>query len=107
MLFIVHVSWFMILVTAPAIAATVSNQNYSLEMQHIIPGTPENEAKTEAQPPADNLPPLFVFSPPQTFVDFGKLSATNPITRTNTIDIIPGPANGYSLQAFENNELTS
>ena len=109
---ILYATCYLLLAT-PVRAATVSNQNYSLEMQHVAPGTPEtvakNDEKIDAPPPPPPLssPPPFVFSLSDTIVDFGKLSATNPVTRTNTIDIVPGSAGGYSMQAFEYHELSA
>ncbi len=103
-------SLFFILDIAPASATTLSNQNYFLETQQIIPGNAENQTKTEATPiqtTTESLPSPFVFSLSDMFVDFGKLSATNPVTRTTMLSIVPGSANEYSIQAFEDHELST
>ncbi len=47
----------------------------------------------------------FRFSISQTQIDFGTLTPTNPITRTNTLTISNGSANGYQVTAFENHQL--
>ena len=47
----------------------------------------------------------FAFSIDSTNIDFGPLSPTNPVTRTNLLTISNGSANGYSVTAFENHEL--
>lgn len=38
-------------------------------------------------------------------IDFGALSPTNPVTRTNTLTISNGTANGYNVYAYENHAL--
>lgn len=47
----------------------------------------------------------FRFSISQTQVDFGTLTPTNPVTRTNILKISNGSANGYQVTAFENHQL--
>lgn len=47
----------------------------------------------------------FRFSISNLFIDFGTLSPTNPVTRTNTLTISVGTANGYSVKAYENHSL--
>jgi len=47
----------------------------------------------------------FRFSISQTQIDFGTLTPTNPVTRTNTLTISNGSANGYQVTAFENHQL--
>ncbi len=38
-------------------------------------------------------------------IDFGALSPTNPVTRTSTLTISNGTANGYTITAYENHAL--
>jgi len=40
-------------------------------------------------------------------IDFGALTPTNPVTRTNTLTISNGTANGYNVYAYENHALAS
>ncbi len=47
----------------------------------------------------------FSFTISQTQIDFGILSATNPVTRTNSLTISNGSAGGYTLTASENHQL--
>lgn len=50
---------------------------------------------------------LFSFSIDQTSIDFGPLSPTNPVTRTNTLTISNGSATGYNVTASQNQPLTA
>jgi len=47
----------------------------------------------------------FAFSISETLIDFGTLSPTNPVTRTNTLTVSNGSANGYAVTASENHQL--
>ncbi len=47
----------------------------------------------------------FSFSISQLTIDFGNLSATNPVTRSNRLRISNGSAHGYSVTAYENHQL--
>jgi hypothetical protein len=47
----------------------------------------------------------FTFTISNTNIDFGTLTATNPVTRTNTLTISNGSANGYQVTASENHAL--
>jgi len=47
----------------------------------------------------------FSFSISQTLIDFGVLTPTNPVIRTNTLTVANGSAFGYSVEAFENHPL--
>jgi hypothetical protein len=47
----------------------------------------------------------FRFSISSLILDFGVLSPTNPVTRTNILTISNGSANGYAVSAYENHEL--
>lgn len=47
----------------------------------------------------------FQFSISSTLVDFGTLTPTNPVTRTQTLTISNGSANGYTVTASENHPL--
>jgi len=38
-------------------------------------------------------------------INFGPLTPTNPVTRTNTLTISIGTANGYSVRAYEDHSL--
>lgn len=47
----------------------------------------------------------FTFTIAQTAIDFGVLSATNPVTRTNRLTVSNGSANGFAVTASENHQL--
>lgn len=47
----------------------------------------------------------FRFSISSLFIDFGIVTPTNPVTRTNTLTISNGSAYGYDVTAFENHQL--
>jgi hypothetical protein len=47
----------------------------------------------------------FQFAISETLIDFGIISPTNPVTRTNNLIVSSGSAFGYSVKAFENHEL--
>ncbi|MCL5433189.1 MAG: hypothetical protein M1524_03715, partial [Patescibacteria group bacterium] len=47
----------------------------------------------------------FTFSIDNTLVDFGTLTATNPVTRTNKLTVSNGSAAGYVVTAQENHQL--
>jgi hypothetical protein len=48
----------------------------------------------------------FTFSLSSTAIDFGILSATNPVTRTNTLTVSNQSASGYQVTAYENHQLS-
>lgn len=47
----------------------------------------------------------FRFSISNLLIDFGTLTPTNPVKRTNTLTVTNGSANGYAVTAFENHQL--
>lgn len=47
----------------------------------------------------------FRFSISNLEIDFGTLTPTNPVTRTSTLTVSIGSANGYTVTAFENHAL--
>lgn len=47
----------------------------------------------------------FRFSISGLTIDFGALTPTNPVTRTNSLTISIGTANGYTVRAYENHAL--
>ncbi len=47
----------------------------------------------------------FRFSISTLDIDFGSVEPTNPVTRTNTLTISNGSANGYTVTAYENHQL--
>lgn len=48
----------------------------------------------------------FRFTISSTSIDFGALTPTNPVTRTNTLTVSNQSAGGYSVKAFENHQLS-
>lgn len=49
----------------------------------------------------------FSFSISQTAIDFGTLSATNPVTRTNNLTITSSSSYGYNILAYEDHPLSN
>lgn len=49
---------------------------------------------------------FFSFSVSSTLIDFGSISPTNPITRTNILSVSPNGVTGYQVTASENTPLT-
>lgn len=47
----------------------------------------------------------FTFTISQTSIDFGPITATNPVTRTNNLTVSNGSAYGYQVTASENHAL--
>lgn len=117
-------NYFLVFVTFPFLlltfglsvthAASASNDNFQLELE------PYEEPVVEQQP-TPTTPPLpepqsssgiafvpnpFSFSINEPFIDFGLLSATNPVTRTTTLTVA-SPGSGYQVFAFANNVLRS
>lgn len=87
-----------------------SNSNYTLTdtVGQIAPGlyTGTNyTVKAGFQYIYSIIPFRFTIS--QLDINFGTLTATNPVTRTNTLTISNGSAFGYTVTAFENHQLLS
>lgn len=47
----------------------------------------------------------FRFSISNLLIDFGTLTPTNPVKRTNTLTVSNGSAHGYAVTAYENHQL--
>jgi len=113
---------------APAAQAlTMSNANYTLHMGNMdtVTGKSTNSSYQLNQSLGQTAPGLysganytvrsgfqyvltsnkFRFTVSPTVIDFGTLSATNPVTRTQTLTINSGSAKGYSVTAAENHSL--
>lgn len=114
--------------TSPAFALTMSNSNYEIQMSNLdmTAGKPSNSnykllntgGQTAPGPYTNSnyqvksgfeyIYPLqnFTFALSTTAIDFGILSATNPVTRTNNITISNQSASGYQVTAYENHQLS-
>lgn len=116
------------LVTAlQANALTMTNSNYILQMGNVntAAGKSTGSGFKLNQSVGQNAPGLstgpsnkiragfqyissiisFQFSISSQVIDFGILSATNPVTRTQTLTINNGSANGFTVTAAENHSL--
>ncbi len=123
-------TYYMLHTTAPlALAQEMSNSNYILRMSNLnsAAGNPSGSGYKLGVTVGQTAPGLysgtnykvragfqyiksiipFAFSISQTLIDFGTLTAANPITRTANLTISIGSANGYSVTAFENHQLLS
>jgi|SRR3989344_435823 len=118
---------YLIFNIAPAGAFTMSNDNWVLQMGNFntASGKPTGPSNKLSLTVGQTSPGLytgtnfkvrsgfqyissiipFAFSIDNISIDFGTLSPTNPITRTNTLTVSNGSANGYSVTAFENHQL--
>ncbi|RJQ36520.1 hypothetical protein C4559_05140 [Candidatus Microgenomates bacterium] len=112
-----------------ASAFTMSNSNYILKMGNfdMAAGKPTNANYKLGFTSGETSPGLyngtnykvragfqymrkgvsFAFAISETLIDFGTLSATNPVTRTNKLTISPGSASSYTVTAFEDHQLSS
>jgi hypothetical protein len=104
--------WIIGLFSPLASAQTMSNDDYILQLDdlEIAPRTPpavkNNAIQTTSKLPVKKQVP-FVFSISQTLIDYSTLSPTNPIKRSNELSVSTGSANGYSIIAFEDKELSA
>lgn len=118
---------FFLLYTPSAGAFTMSNLDYILDMGNLnsFAGKKSNSAYTLTDTGGQLAPGLysgsnykvragfqyiysiisFRFSITNTYIDFGIIEPTNPVTRTSTLTVSNGSANGYSVTAFENHQL--
>lgn len=83
--------------------ATFSNKDYIIQNKGINLQKSISPTPVPALAPTETLPAPFAFSLSDTVLDFGEVSATNPVERTTVISISPG----ISLFAIENHEPTS
>lgn len=120
---------FYLLTSSHAYAITMSNDSYLLQTDvNMGGGTAENSTTKLTSTLGQTAPGLytgtnytarmgfqylfresaspFSFAISETLIDFGILTATNPVTRTNTLSVTPGTATGYTVTGFENTELT-
>lgn len=108
-------------------ALTMSNSNYTLQMGNLnmAAGKPTGANYKLGVTVGETAPGLYTgtnykvragfqyihslisfrFSITQTFIDFGVISATEPVTRTGDLIITNGSAHGYSVTALEDHEL--
>jgi hypothetical protein len=110
-----------------SVAQTMTNGNYILQMGNLnsISGKPTGAnyklSFTSGQTPNNlfsganykvragfqyiyTLIP-FSFSISNTFIDFGIISPTSPVTRTNDLTVSNGSAHGYQVTASQNHNL--
>lgn len=94
-------------------ASTSTNDNFQLELEVVEPleelrPTPPQRVQDVPQfsSGVTSLPLPFSFSIEGTLLDFGILSATNPVIRENILNV-SSPGSGYQIFAFENHLLAS
>jgi hypothetical protein len=107
-------------------AQTMSNQDYIIRNGNLNPVS-DSASVTQPNPPADAKPTVsegvnfkaimgfkdFLSRPPFTvslssdIVDFGIISPTDPIIRTMDLSVNSSAVYGYSVIAFENENLTA
>lgn len=108
-------------------AFTMSNNNWVLDMGNLNSGAgkPTNSNYKVNNTTGQTVPGLysgsnykvrsgfqyissiipFAFRIDNIVIDFGVLSPTNPVTRTNTLTVSNGSADGYLVTAVENHQL--
>ena len=107
---------------ASAEAQTMSNNNYVLQYGSLNPvagSSANNSFRLESRLGGTNGPPnpaipkaspkqeeALSFEISELFIDFGTLSATNPVIRTNNISVL-SPFGSYEVLAYEDHELKS
>lgn len=123
------VACYLLLVTAPVQAQTMSNQNYIIQTEKIDAASDttantnsNSQTATDKSNPEvlggvnfkikkgfEDLAsaPPFSISLSSDLVDFGTLSPTNPIIRTADLSVNSKAAYGYSVIVFENEPLTT
>ncbi len=94
-------------------ASTATNDNFQLELEVVEPledPRPTLPERVQDAPQftsgVTTLPLPFSFSIEGTSLDFGILSATNPVIRNNILTV-SSPGSGYQVFAFENQQLAS
>ncbi|MBI4084689.1 MAG: hypothetical protein HY431_02185 [Candidatus Levybacteria bacterium] len=96
-------------------AFTMSNSNYTIRMGNVNTAAGKSTGANNKRGGSNyklragfqyihSLIP-FAFSINQGEIDFGLLSPTNPVIRTNELSISNGSANGYTVTASENHQL--
>lgn len=128
--FIIFITVITIILTpALAEAFTMSNQNYIIQMGDFVSGGGKaSNANTSLDITLGQTGPglysgtnykvragfqyihfatRFAFTISETLIDFGTLSPTNPVTRTNTLTVSNSSPHGYSVTASENHPLTT
>lgn len=120
---------FLFLSLHPVRALTMSNDNYILQMGNfnMASGKPTSSTYKLGFTMGQTGPGLYTgtnykvragfqyihsiipfrFSIDGINIDFGTLTATNPVTRTNTLIVSNGSAYGYSVTAYENHQLAA
>lgn len=115
--------------TSDALAQTLSNSQYKLQLGNFNVssanltgnGTKLNYALGQSSYgiykgtnytviagfPSSTGAIVFSFSISPTLIDFGTISPTNPITRTNTLTVSNGSANGFSVTVTQDHPLKS
>jgi hypothetical protein len=118
--------WVIGLFSPSASAQTMSNDNYILQLRDLDTTTAkptgnESVIGVNDQQASKPIPGYiiqagflnhkskspFAFSLSETLIYFGPLSPTNPIARTSKLSISSASANGYSVIAFEDRELSA
>jgi hypothetical protein len=110
------ISYFSFLISHFSIAqaATISNDKFQIDIDQFDVA-PEEERKlpTPTPQPVENgnfgvatFPYAFSFALSDPLIDFGALSATNPVSRNTTLTI-SSPGGGYQVFAYQDHTLLS
>ncbi len=103
--FLILAACYFLLTTVLAHASTLSNEKYILEIRPITNYSEDLIEKNQAVEEKEVFPPSFVFTISDSIIDFGILSPTNPVIRTQNISVSPGITNGYSVYILEDHAL--
>ena len=128
-IFFILTTCYLILTTASAEAQTMSNDSYKLKMGNFnsISGESSGSGYKLSETSGGDIYGLysgtnykvkagfqyvrvkipFSFTISQNLIDFGTLTATNPVTRTTNLTVNSESAKGFTVIASENQPLIS
>lgn len=93
-------------INSAAGVSTGNNNKLGISVGQTAPGLysgPNYKVRSGFQYLLSVIP--FSFTLSQAAIDFGVLTATNPVTRTNTLTISSGTASGYTVTASSDHQL--
>lgn len=105
--YVLSATCYLLLLCLPVQAQSMLNSEFKIEKNNINPYIKDskNIVSDSAEILKSNPEDYLILSISNTLIDYGKLLATNPITRTNTLSIVSANPNGFFVVAFEDNKL--
>jgi hypothetical protein len=110
---------YYLLFTAPILAQTASNNSYNLNKSSISrPDEPTDQSTNQNSNlitgtnyqailgfEDKNSKDFFQFWVSETDINYGEISPTDPVTRSNLLTVLAVPAYGYTIQSYEDHAL--